>query len=352
MSLKFIDEIEINIRAGNGGSGCISFLREKYRPQGGPDGGDGGRGGDVFLFASTGVQSLGHLLKRRIFNASNGKPGYSHNRSGGDGEDLLIHLPVGTQAENAVTGEIIGDLIHPEMRLLAAKGGRGGQGNQHFATSVKQSPEYAQPGLPGEKITLKLHLKLIADVGLVGLPNAGKSTLLSYLSRSSPKIAAYPFTTLTPNLGVIENNKYRRLLIADIPGIIEGASRGAGLGLSFLRHIERVRMIVYVIDIGNQDITQDIRTLHSELQHYSSVLLKRPALIVLNKIDLVDSDKDFIREVAKELTDEYLWAQSETVPEVICISALSGEGVEEFKNVLFNNTTDKTFAEYMMKKQE
>jgi len=351
VSLKFIDEIEINIRAGNGGPGCISFLREKYRPHGGPDGGDGGSGGDVFLFASSGVQTLGHLLKRRVYNASDGMPGRSHNRSGSNGDDLLIHVPVGTQVDSAETGKSIGDLIRPETRLLVAKGGRGGMGNQHFATSVKQSPEYAQSGIPGEKITLKLHLKLIADIGLVGLPNAGKSTLLSYLSRSSPKIAAYPFTTLTPNLGVIENNEYRRLLIADIPGIIEGASRGAGLGLSFLRHIERVSMIMYVIDIGSSDVVQDFKTLQSELEHYSPELLKTPSVIALNKIDLVDSDRDLISELGRDLASEIFKGKGESGPVMVSISALNGDGVEELVKHLFGSIKGKTFAEFLMEKQ-
>ncbi len=347
--MKFVDEVEIMVRGGKGGPGVVHFLREKYREFGGPDGGDGGRGGDVYLYANSGMQTLGHLIRRPILAAQNGAPGAAQKCSGLTGEDLTIHVPLGTQVEDADTGEIIGDLDRAEKKLLVAKGGKGGLGNQHFANSVNQAPEYAQPGLPGDEKRLRLNLKLIADVGLVGLPNAGKSTLIAAVSRSHPKIADYAFTTLIPNLGMVYGPEYRRLLLADIPGIIEGASKGAGLGLSFLRHIERVRAIVYVMDISSLDPVGELEMLRSELASYSQDLLERKTLIVLNKMDVIDYDPAFAADAIRRLSDPALWqAPARGVPEILTISAKENTGTDVLVTKLFEIFPEPTFAELML----
>ncbi len=347
--MKFVDEIEVRIRGGHGGAGSVHFLREKYRAFGGPDGGDGGDGGDVYLEAHSSIMTLGHLMKHTLYSATAGEPGRGKNCHGARGEDLTIHVPVGTEVVDTLEGVILGDLHHPGERLLVAKGGRGGMGNQHFATSVNQAPEYAQPGLPGEEKRLLLNLKLLADAGLIGLPNAGKSTLLAAVSHSHPKIADYAFTTLTPNIGVVENENFRRFILADIPGIIEGAHRGAGLGLSFLRHIERVRVMVYVLDVGSLDAVADLRMLQEELAPYSPELLKRPALIVLNKLDQAKYDEEFAAGIAEELQDPSLWEGTPGgIPEVLSISALEKQGLETLVTRLFSFFAEETLAEQML----
>ena len=334
--MKFIDEIEIYVKAGDGGQGIVHFLHEKYREFGGPDGGDGGRGGDVYLKANSGIQTLGHLLKRTKYKAENGDPGKSKNQSGSDGNDLIIQLPQGTVVEDTDTGEILGDLTGADSVFLVARGGKGGLGNQHFASSINQSPRYAKPGLPGEEKYLRLNLKLIADAGLIGLPNAGKSTLLDAVSRSHPQIADYAFTTLTPNLGVVEGENERRLIIADIPGIIEGAHMGAGLGLSFLRHIERVRVIIYVLDINSMDPVADLRMLQSELASYSDELMERPVLVLLNKMDCIDYDDKFAKTVEDKLKEKSLWTRNKKKPKFLQLSAKEKIGLDEFYRTLFS----------------
>lgn len=284
---KFTDTITIRVRAGNGGPGSVSFLREKYMPKGGPDGGDGGRGGDVFFVADRRYYNLSHFFPDKIYKAENGQHGSGSNKHGRDGKHLTIAVPPGTQLIDAETGEVIADLTEEERPFIVAQGGMGGKGNAHFKSSTHQTPRFAQPGMPGEERALTLNLKLIADIGLVGLPNAGKSTLLSKLTKAKPKIADYPFTTLIPNLGIVQRESavYK---IADIPGIIEGAHRGHGLGLSFLQHIERVKVIIFLIDVGGEDLAYTYELLRSELASYNASLLGKKHLVVLSKIDTVE----------------------------------------------------------------
>ena len=345
--MKFIDEIQVTVRAGDGGPGCVSFHREKYVDRGGPDGGDGGRGGDVIFEANSGLPTLGKYRAKRTYSAEKGHPGKGGQRSGLYAEHLILQVPVGTQIEDVDTAEILGDLMHPKAQLVVAKGGRGGLGNQHFATSVRQSPDFAQPGEPGDVRHLRLNLKLLADVGLVGLPNAGKSTLLRALSNSHAEVADYPFTTLTPNLGVLENDEHRRVLIADIPGIIEGAHRGTGLGLSFLRHIERVRVILYIIDLGDLDGEEHLAMLRQELLQYSPALPALPSLLVVNKVDLAGQDLGFAQEFAERLRRPELWQGP--VPDAVCISAMSGANIATLVEKIFSFFPAESFAERVMK---
>jgi len=286
---KFIDECPIQVRSGHGGPGCVSFRREKYVPQGGPDGGDGGRGGDVEFIADPTIKTLSDIRRRKHFHAKNGVSGLGRNKTGEKGESVEVHLPVGTIVRESEGGSIVIDLDTPGKRYLAAKGGKGGLGNQHFATAVRQVPRYAQPGLPGEEREFYLELRLIADVGLVGFPNAGKSTLLKALTRANPKIASYPFTTLDPNLGVANAGLPTQFIIADIPGIIEGASEGKGLGIEFLKHIERTRLLVLVVDFANDDPDESERILLGELASFSETLPAKPLIRVGNKMDLPEA---------------------------------------------------------------
>lgn len=286
---KFIDECPIRVRSGHGGAGCVSFRREKYVPQGGPDGGDGGRGGDVEFVADSSVKTLYDIRRKRSFSAKNGVPGMGRNKSGEKGASIEVRLPVGTIVRESEGGEIVIDLDSPGKRYLAAKGGLGGLGNQHFATAVRQVPRYAQPGLPGEEREFYLELRLIADVGLLGFPNAGKSTLLKALTRANPKIANYPFTTLNPNLGVANPGLPTQCIIADIPGIVEGASSGKGLGIEFLKHIERTRLLVLVVDFATDDPGESERILLDELAKFSKTLPAKPLLKVGNKMDLPEA---------------------------------------------------------------
>ncbi|MCL2330004.1 MAG: GTPase ObgE [Phycisphaerae bacterium] len=300
----FIDQAEIYIKAGKGGPGCVSFRREKYIPKGGPDGGDGGKGGDVVLIADESVTTLLDFTGRHHWIAENGRPGSGQNRSGRSGKDLEIRLPPGTLIYDRDSGRLLKDLDQPGMRVIIGHGGRGGQGNAKFATSRRQAPRYAQPGEESDERWLRLELKLIADVGLVGMPNAGKSTLLSRLSAARPKIADYPFTTLEPQLGIVEVTGYRRFVMADIPGLIEGAHQGHGLGDDFLRHIERTRVLVHLIDVhplpGTTPPIDAYRMIRKELEAYSKELAAKPELIVANKIDLADN-ADAIDELKAEL---------------------------------------------------
>lgn len=285
-----IDHVQIEVRAGNGGDGAVSFHREKYVPDGGPDGGDGGRGGDVFLVASQHLSTLQTFRYTRKFAAGDGAPGGNRKRSGRGGASLDIAVPVGTLVRDVEDGTILADLNEPEMRVVIARGGRGGRGNVHFKNSVRQAPRFARAGEAGEIRQLDVELKLLADVGLVGFPNTGKSTLLSVISAARPKIADYAFTTLEPNLGVVTVDD-ESFVVADIPGLIEGAHQGAGLGLSFLRHIERTRLLIHIIDVSDQSgrlPDEDFDRINSELAAYDRRLAERPQIIALNKIDLAD----------------------------------------------------------------
>lgn len=314
----FIDKAIINIQAGSGGDGSAAFRREKFVPKGGPNGGDGGRGGDVYLLAAPRLRTLLDFVRKLSYMAPSGEPGAGYHKSGLSGDDLILEVPCGTSVFKGAT--LIADLLNPGDKLQVAKGGRGGRGNVHFKNSVRQAPRIAEKGEPGEKIELNLRLKVIADVGLIGMPNAGKSTLLSRLTRANPKIAAYPFTTLYPNLGVtIYHN--REIVFADIPGLIEGSHTGKGLGHEFLAHIERTRVLVHVVDpigFGGKDPKTNIKIINTELKSYSKTLAKKRQLIVINKQDLAEGSKVFkdIKRAFKAQT-------------VLAVSGVAGEGMTE-----------------------
>ena len=328
----FVDRAEIYVRAGRGGNGCVSFRREKYVPRGGPDGGDGGRGGDVYLLADPSVTTLLDLAGRHHWIADNGRPGQSKNRTGRAGADCVVRLPPGTEVYDRDLGILLKDLDTPDMKVRIARGGEGGRGNQHFATSVQQTPRIATPGGEPEERWLRLELKLIADVGLVGLPNAGKSTLLARTSRARPKIADYPFTTLEPQLGIVELSGFRRFVMADIPGLIEGAHEGVGLGDDFLRHIERTRVIVHLVDVhpleGQPAPDEAYAIVRNELSKYSQALSAKPELVVANKIDLADTT-----EAAERLADALGC-------EVLAISGVTGAGVPELCERIWDMVVD------------
>jgi len=319
----FVDRIRVSVKAGAGGKGAISFRKEAHVPRGGPDGGDGGRGGSVIFRVDPGATTLSEIRFARGLHAEAGAAGKGKNRSGGAGSDLIVRLPPGTVVRDLPSGALIADLTAGAEELVAARGGRGGRGNARFASSTRQVPRIAEDGEPGEEREIELELKLIADVGLAGLPNAGKSTLLASLTRATPKIAAYPFTTLVPNLGVARLEE-RELVIADIPGLIEGAHRGAGLGEEFLRHIERTRLIVHVVDASSADPLADLRVVEAELAAYGHGLTELPRIVALNKLDLVEA-----REAQPELRD----ALGDRP--VVAISAATGEGVVELNKRLF-----------------
>jgi len=318
-----IDEATIEVRAGRGGDGIASFRREAYVPKGGPDGGDGGDGGSVYLEAVAGVDTLLDMAGRHHWRAQPGQPGRSKSRTGRKGEDLVVRVPVGTMVHDAADGKMLADLDAPGRRVRVARGGKGGFGNEHFKGPTNQVPRHATPGGEGEARTLDLVLKLIADVGLVGKPNAGKSTLLSRLSRATPRIADYPFTTLEPQLGIAEISGHRRMVLADIPGLIEGAHRGAGLGHTFLRHIERTRLLVHVLEIDPSDGGDPVDNFHAinnELRLHSTTLAAKPQVVALSKMDLL-SEGD--RQAAVDLVQQ---AIGKTVKP---ISAASGLGLAE-----------------------
>ncbi len=299
----FLDEAIIRVRSGKGGNGCASFRREKYVPRGGPNGGDGGDGGGVYLRANDQIGTLLDIGRRHLYVAEKGRDGSSNNRYGRRGKHLVLDVPVGTLVREVEAdapgadprqGRVIGDLVDPSKRLRVARGGKGGRGNRAFASATNQVPRYAEEGQPYEERTLYLELKLMADVGLVGLPNAGKSTLLSRISAASPKVADYPFTTLKPHLGIAELGDWSRLVVADIPGLIEGAHRGQGLGIEFLRHIERTRVLVHLISAEDLDVDKwvaDFRTIEAELTSYSETLAAKPRLVALSKIDVVPAEE-------------------------------------------------------------
>jgi GTP-binding protein len=297
----FIDRVKIKIKAGNGGNGVTAFRREKFVPRGGPSGGNGGRGGDVWLEADEGYNTLLHLRYNPEHKAERGRHGEGSNRYGKDGEDIIVKVPVGTQVFNAETNEFLFDFTESGQRFQAAKGGRGGFGNAHFATSTNRAPRYHQQGGIGDEFELQLELKLIADVGLVGFPNAGKSTLISVISAAKPKIADYPFTTLEPNLGVVDLGDFRTFVVADIPGIIEGASEGAGLGDRFLRHVERTKFLLHLVDVSSlstRNPVEDYEIINRELRNYNEDLAERPQIVVATKIDALD-DPERLESIKK-----------------------------------------------------
>ncbi len=305
--MKFVDEARIHVQAGHGGRGSVSFRREKYIPFGGPDGGDGGDGGNVYLRAVPGINTLVDFRIERTFKAESGEPGSSRQCTGRSGEDLYIPVPIGTIVRDADTGEVLGDLAHEGATLLVARGGKGGWGNTRFKSSTNRAPRQFGPGLPGEKRSLELELRVIADVGLLGLPNAGKSTLIRAVSAARPKVADYPFTTLHPNLGVVDVGEHRSFVMADIPGLIEGAAEGAGLGIRFLRHLQRTRLLLHLVDIApvdpEADPVRDARAIIAELKKYSQELAAKPRWLVLNKRDLLPDEeaerraKDIVRRL-------------------------------------------------------
>jgi len=323
----FVDRAEIRVRGGKGGDGCVAFRREKYIPKGGPSGGDGGKGGDVVFVGDENINTLLDFRGRPEWEAQPGEAGRGKQQHGANGEDLIIRVPPGTMIYDRNTGELLAD-IGPGERVVIAKGGRGGWGNEHFKSATNQAPQTATPGEPGEQRDLRLDLKLIADVGLVGLPNAGKSTLLAALTDATPKIADYPFTTLSPQLGIAILDQTRRLVIADLPGLIEGASEGAGLGLEFLRHIERTRILVHVLDVSppdGSDPVDNYNLIRRELAGYSSALVEKREIIALNKMDLLASDEERKQAVARLRTRLRLGANEE----VFAISAAARMGTRE-----------------------
>jgi len=324
----FIDRAKIHVQGGNGGNGVTAFRREKFVPRGGPSGGDGGRGGDVILLADDSLNTLLHLRYNPHHTAQRGLHGEGSNRSGRDGEDHVIRVPVGTQIFDAATGDLLHDLNHDGDRWLAARGGRGGFGNAHFTTSTNRAPRYHQTGSPGEELDLQLELKLLADVGLVGFPNAGKSTFISTVSAARPKIADYPFTTLEPHLGVVDLGDFRTFVIADIPGLIEGAHTGAGLGDRFLRHIERTKLLLHLVDVSSvsgRDAVSDYETVNRELASYNEELAARPQFVVATKIDALDEPERLESLRQKAIEDQKPF---------FAISSATGNGVRELVNAM------------------
>ncbi len=317
----FHDRAKIEVSAGRGGDGGLSFRREKHVPKGGPDGGDGGRGGDVVLVADPDLRDLSAFRSKRIFRAARGEPGRGSGKHGANGPEIELRVPVGTEVLDP-DGQVVADLAAAGSRIVVAGGGAGGRGNRHFATPTRQTPRFAETGLPGEDAQLDLRLKLVADAVLVGLPNAGKSSLLRRISNAKPKVAGYPFTTLQPVLGTVESPEGRQLTVADVPGLIEGASRGVGLGHEFLAHLERARVLVHVIDVAAGDPAAQFREIDHELAEYGAGLDERRQVVVLNKVDLLRSPPSL------QLDDERIVG-------VFLLSAATGEGVEPFKRKLF-----------------
>ncbi|AKD58194.1 GTPase ObgE [Spirosoma radiotolerans] len=327
-SSNFIDYVKINCRSGAGGAGSVHFRREKHTPKGGPDGGDGGRGGHIILRGNSQLWTLLHLKYRKHVKAGNGVAGEGGRRSGAQGEDVILEVPLGTIARDPETTEKLAEITEDGQEIILFPGGRGGMGNDHFKTPTQQAPDYAQPGEPGREEWVVLELKLLADVGLVGFPNAGKSTLLSVLSAARPEIADYPFTTLVPNLGVVAYRDYKSFVMADIPGIIEGASQGKGLGLRFLRHIERNSILLFLISATSENIRQEYNTLLNELREFNPELMDKTRLLAITKIDLIDEETRL--KLANDLPKK--------VP-VAYVSAVSQRGLDELKDIIWQNLT-------------
>ncbi|MDD4526530.1 MAG: GTPase ObgE [Candidatus Margulisbacteria bacterium] len=321
----FIDVADILVKAGNGGKGCVSFRREKYIPRGGPDGGDGSKGGDIVVVADAHLKSLMDYQYKKVYKAQNGGAGEGRDRYGKKGEDITLKFPVGTTISNKETGETIVDLIEDKQEFVILRGGIGGKGNARFANSVNQTPYYAQPGLPGEEMKIHLELKLIADVGIIGLPNIGKSSLISRVTNARPKIADYEFTTLVPNLGVVNYKNDKQFVIADVPGIIENAHLGQGLGHQFLRHVERTRVLIHLLDVSDfkqMEPKKAYDVLNNELSLYNKDILEKKQLVVFNKIDVLH-DRSILQEYSQEFDTK-----------VFFISAVTGEGIEELMTEL------------------
>jgi GTP-binding protein len=322
----FIDYAKILIKSGDGGNGCVSFRREKYVPKGGPNGGDGGKGGDIIFVADAQLTTLIDFRYRKLYKGKRGKHGEGGDKTGRNGENCTIKVPCGCVVKNFETGEVITELLKDKEEKVILKGGRGGKGNTHFKRSTNRAPRYCETGKPGEEMTVVLELKLIADVGLVGFPNAGKSTLISKISAAKPKIADYPFTTLIPNLGIVRYRDYESFVVADIPGIIEGASEGKGLGLQFLRHIERTRILLYMIDATQlegkkpKEFFAQFKILESELKKYSDKLSKKPYVICFTKTDAISDELKKKLNKANEIN----------------ISSVTGENLEKLKDILYN----------------
>ena len=332
--MKFVDEATVQVEAGRGGNGCASFRREKYVPRGGPDGGDGGHGGSVYMIAKAGINTLAEFRVRRRFAAENGRGGAGRQRTGASGEDLYVPVPVGTVVSDIDTEETLGDLDAADQTLKVAQGGRGGRGNARFKSSVNRAPRKFTPGSPGEKRRLGLELKLLADVGLLGLPNAGKSTLVRALSAARPKVAEYPFTTLHPHLGVVSIEADRSFVIADIPGLIEGAAQGAGLGIQFLRHLQRTRLLVHLVEVtesgGNTVPAAAIRAIESELADYSQDLAAKPRWLAINKLDLLPRAR--WTDTVESLVEMLEWDGP-----AFGISAATGEGTQALAQAIMRH---------------
>lgn len=327
-SSNFIDYVKINCRSGAGGAGSVHFRREKHTPKGGPDGGDGGRGGHIILRGNAQLWTLLHLKYRKHVKAGNGVAGEGGRRSGAQGEDVVLDVPLGTIARDPESSEKLAEITEDGQEIILFPGGRGGLGNDHFKSATQQAPYHAQPGEAGKEEWVILELKLLADVGLVGFPNAGKSTLLSVLSAARPEIADYPFTTLVPNLGVVAYRDYKSFVIADIPGIIEGASQGKGLGIRFLRHIERNSILLFLIPATSDDIRQEYNTLLHELREFNPELMDKTRLLGITKMDLIDDSK--LKEIKAIIPNK--------VP-VVFLSAVSQQGLNELKDVIWQNLT-------------
>ncbi|KYG79622.1 GTPase ObgE [Roseivirga echinicomitans] len=324
-SSNFIDHVRLYCRSGNGGAGAVHMRREKHVPKGGPDGGDGGRGGHIILRGSTNLWTLLHLRYQKHVFASNGEGGSGHGSTGADGKDIVLEVPLGTIARDAETNEIVCEITEHNEEIILAKGGRGGLGNQHFNTSTNQTPRYAQPGEAGLDTIFVLELKLLADVGLVGFPNAGKSTLLSVLSAAKPEIADYPFTTLVPNLGVVSYRDHRSFVMADIPGIIEGAADGKGLGLRFLRHIERNSLLLFLVPADADDVAKEYEILLGELTKYNPELLDKERVLAISKTDMLD----------EQMIEEMKALLPKTLP-TLFISSVAQMGLQELKDLLWS----------------
>lgn len=325
----FVDEAVIHVKAGDGGNGCVSFRREKYIPKGGPEGGDGGNGGSVIFIADSSKDTLLDFSGRHHWHAERGEGGMGKKMAGKNGPDLIIQVPLGTLIYDSEKGILLADLETPEKQITIARGGKGGRGNWHFKTSTNQAPRYAEPGTEGQQRLLRLELKLIADVGLVGMPNAGKSTLLRAVSAARPKVADYPFTTLDPQLGIVDLIGDRRMVFADIPGLIEGAQDGAGLGHAFLRHVERTKVIVHLLDLfpmDGSDPSENYRTIRGELESFSPALAKKREIIAANKLDLATDDGAALEKLRSELSGK----------EIFPISGASREGVDKLLEVLWS----------------
>lgn len=335
--MGFLDEVVITVVSGDGGKGCVSFRREKFIPKGGPDGGDGGAGGNILIHASSSLNTLSDFSSKRHFKSQNGRPGKGKHQTGRNGSDVVIKVPLGTIIYDNDTNEVLADLVNDNEEILFLKGGIGGKGNSHFATSTNRTPRFAQDGMPGQKKTIRLSLKYIADIGLIGLPNAGKSTLLSRLTMARPRIDNYPFTTIHPNLGVLEFDNQKRLTIADIPGLIEGASEGKGLGHRFLKHIERTRFLLHLIDGAGspkKEMLKDFYLLQDELNLYNPKITKKEQMVLINKIDLMPQDKKDIDKIRSSFAKIGF--------ESLAISALTGEGLDELKDFIAKKLLDET----------